>query len=528
MGAGHSHSHDAPVLGLSATARRVTLGLLLVVAAVTLAGLILLWPTSHPTKDGSSLTAEGVDTVPGRITALTPCEDTGESQGQGPQHACLDAQVTVTGGPSAGRTVPVELIGVSAMSGLKVGDAVNVAEVPGIDGQPSTWAFINTDRTPVLLGFLIVFVAVVIAVAGRKGLFGLLGLIVSGAVLFGFMIPALTSGHPAVAVAIIGSTAIMFVVLYLAHGVSWRTTSAFVGTWLSLLVTTGLGALGVYLSRLSGMSSEETLALAGVLGNLDFPDILTCSLVLGGLGVLNDVTITQASSVWELRAAGPHLTRRELFTSGMRIGRDHIASTIYTIVFAYAGASLSLLLLLSLYNQPLNLLFSTEEFTEEIIRTLGSGIGLVLSVPLTTGVAALTVAGAGGAASRAAASRPRLSGRAESENRSRSRRRFCEYRRRAKLRVARRGPFAGSTPRARPIERCGRALAGRIPGERLGGLLNKDGVAERRVLIASESESESLKVGLKRREAGGPAEPAGPPRTGDGPTWPPCAWPQRT
>ena len=119
--------------------------------------------------------------------------------------------------------------------------------------------------------------------------------------------------------------------------------------------------------------------------------------MIAGLGVLNDVTITQASSVWEVRAAGPHLSRGQLFASGMRIGRDHIASTIYTIVFAYAGAALSLLLLLSLYEQPLNLLLSTEQFSEEIIRTLGSGIGLVLSVPLTTGVAALTVAGAAAA-----------------------------------------------------------------------------------------------------------------------------------
>ena len=395
MGAGHSHSHEAPALGLSATARRATLALLVVVGVVTIAGLIWLWPISHPSVGGSSMTAEGVDAVSGRITALAPCEDTGESSGQGPQHACQIAQVEITGGPSAGQTVPVELIGVSGLSGLQVGDGVNVAEVAGIDGEASTWAFVTADRMPVLIGFLIVFVLAVLGVAGRKGLFGLLGLIVAGAVLFGFMIPALTSGHPAVAVAIIGSTAIMFVVLYLAHGISWRTTSAFVGTWLSLIVTTGLGALGVWMARLSGMSSEETLALAGVLGNLDFPDILTCSLVIGGLGVLNDVTITQASSVWEIRAAGPHLTRRQLFTSGMRIGRDHIASTIYTIVFAYAGASLSLLLLLSLYDQPLNLLLSTAQFAEENIRTLGSGIGLVLSVPLTTGVAALTVAGSG-------------------------------------------------------------------------------------------------------------------------------------
>ena len=116
--------------------------------------------------------------------------------------------------------------------------------------------------------------------------------------------------------------------------------------------------------------------------------------MIAGLGVLNDTTITQSSAVWELRAAGPNLSRWELFASGMRIGRDHIASTIYTIVFAYAGAALSTLVLLAMFRQPLGLLLSTEPFAEEIVRTLGSGIGLVLSVPLTTAVAALTVAGA--------------------------------------------------------------------------------------------------------------------------------------
>lgn len=402
MGAGHSHGHgDAADVQLSRTARTVTLGLLVLVAVLTVVGLVWLWPPERTHGAGSSsLVTEGIATVSGRIESVAECTDQGEAGGemQGPNHGCQVAQVAILDGEAKGQVVPVELIGVTASSGLRAGDGVYVANVPGVDGSPDTWALVTADRMPALIGFIIVFVVAVLLVAGRKGFFGLLGLVVAGAVLFGFMIPALTSGHPAVAVAIVGSTAIMFVVLYLAHGVSWRTTSAFVGTWLSLVVTTGLGALGVALARLSGISSEETLALANVLGDLDFPDILTCSLVIAGLGVLNDVTITQASSVWEIRAAGPGLTRRQLFTSGMRIGRDHIASTIYTIVFAYAGASLSLLLLLSLYDQPLHLLLSTEEFSEEIIRTLGSGIGLVLSVPLTTGVAALTVAGVAGAA----------------------------------------------------------------------------------------------------------------------------------
>lgn len=114
-------------------------------------------------------------------------------------------------------------------------------------------------------------------------------------------------------------------------------------------------------------------------------------IIIGGLGVLNDVTITQASSVWELRAAAPQWSRTQVFRAGMRIGRDHIASTIYTIVFAYAGAALAVLLLLYFTTRaPLDLL-GVELFASEAVRTLGSAIGLVLSVPITTGIAALTV-----------------------------------------------------------------------------------------------------------------------------------------
>ena len=123
-------------------------------------------------------------------------------------------------------------------------------------------------------------------------------------------------------------------------------------------------------------------------------ELLTCAIIVAGLGVLIDVSITQSSAVWELRAAAPSLGRRELFRSGMRIGRDHIASTIYTIVFAYAGAALPVLLLLFLYERPVLDLLQTESMSEEIVRTLASAIGLVLAVPVTTAIAALTVGGA--------------------------------------------------------------------------------------------------------------------------------------
>lgn len=183
----------------------------------------------------------------------------------------------------------------------------------------------------------------------------------------------------------------MFVVLYVAHGISIRTSTALAGTLLGLAVTTGLGALAVGAARLSGFADEQEYDLAQLVPGLDFQELLMCAIIIGGLGVLNDVTITQSSAVWELRAAAPEMSRRGIFASAMRIGRDHIASTIYTIVFAYAGSALTVLLLLYFTNRDIIGLFGVELFASEGVRTFASAIGLVLSVPITTGIAALTV-----------------------------------------------------------------------------------------------------------------------------------------
>ncbi|MDQ1105461.1 YibE/F family protein [Nocardioides zeae] len=140
------------------------------------------------------------------------------------------------------------------------------------------------------------------------------------------------------------------------------------------------------------MSDENGEFLQLYADQLNFKALLSAGIIIAGLGVLNDVTITQASSVWELRSAAPEMTRREIFSRGMRIGRDHIASTIYTIVFAYAGTALGVLLLLSLYDRPIADVLSSDMLSEEVVRTLASAIGLVASVPITTAIAAATVA----------------------------------------------------------------------------------------------------------------------------------------
>lgn len=206
------------------------------------------------------------------------------------------------------------------------------------------------------------------------------------------MLPALLSGESGIGVALAGASTIMFAVLYLTHGANLRTSAALAGTLIGVAVTAALGWWSVHETRLTGVVEEGGQVLQGQAPGLDFQGLLVCAVIIAGLGILNDVTITQASSVWELRAAAPDLSRLDIFRSAMRIGRDHIASSIYTLVFAYTGTALIVLMLLSILDRPALELISSGALAEEIVRTLTSAIGLVLAVPLTTGLSCLLAA----------------------------------------------------------------------------------------------------------------------------------------
>jgi hypothetical protein len=206
----------------------------------------------------------------------------------------------------------------------------------------------------------------------------------------------LIAGSNPTLVGLVGSAAIMFVVLYAAHGFSARTTTALVGTLFGLIVSAGIGFAATKWAHLTGVAAEDDYVLAAASPDLRLTSVVICGIIIAGLGVLNDVTITQASAVWELADSSPN--HQHLFSRAMRIGRDHIASTVYTIAFATAGASLSVLLLISVYNRPMLQVLQTEQFAGEVIRTLVGSIGLVLAVPLTTavGVAVIRASGRGG------------------------------------------------------------------------------------------------------------------------------------
>jgi uncharacterized membrane protein len=302
----------------------------------------------------------------------------------------------VTSGTDRGQKVSVQVLGPMANAGLTKGDGVQLMGIPQPKSAPTpaAYSFFGVDRTRSLSLMTGLFVLVVLLVARLRGLMALVGLVFSGLVVVKFMLPALLAGESGLAVALVGSTAIMFVVLYLAHGPSMRTSTALAGTLVGIGITALIAHSEVGANRLSGVGDETGAFLSSLVGHLNFQGLLVCAIIVAGLGVLNDVTITQASAVWELRAAGPHLSRGKLFGSAMRIGRDHIASTIYTIVFAYTGAALSVLLVLFVYDRPVLDLLGTEDIAAEVVRTLSSAIGLVLAVPVTTAIATLTVSAA--------------------------------------------------------------------------------------------------------------------------------------
>jgi uncharacterized membrane protein len=193
----------------------------------------------------------------------------------------------------------------------------------------------------------------------------------------------------------VGSTVIMILVLYFAHGFSARTSTALLGTMFGLAITSLLAAWATDAANLAGVGSHDAATLTNISDNISISGIILCGLIISGLGVLNDVTITQSSAVWELWELAPDTSARQLFASAMRIGRDHIASTVYTIAFAYAGAALPVLILVMLYERPLGDALTSAELSEEVIRTLVGSVGLVLAVPVTTLIAVLVVKATG-------------------------------------------------------------------------------------------------------------------------------------
>jgi uncharacterized membrane protein len=389
----HDHFHAEP--GASARLRaphRVAIALGVAIGACLLAagiGMAVLWPP-HAHVAGAPGYVASTPTVNATVitTNTYACAPGGTLPGGSPSLPvrCETSQVQLTSGPNSGDLVSVDTDTGAGSAVLHTGDHVVLAVSTGPNGL--VYEFFDYQRHTSLLVLSLLFAVVVVAVARWRGVGAIAGLFITWAVLSRFTFPALLEGRDAVAVALVTSAVVICVVLFVAHGINGRTSTAALGTLVSLALVGGLGAAAVHFTHLTGLGSEDVAYLKVAATRIRLDGLLLAGMVIGSLGVLNDVTVTQASAAWEIHAANPDQGALAVYRAGMRVGRDHIASTIYTLILAYAGAALPLLLLFDLGGRGFTSVVGSETIAEEVVRTLVGSLGLVASVPLTTGLAA--------------------------------------------------------------------------------------------------------------------------------------------
>jgi len=385
-GSGHGHGHGhGPAAPADRGVRLVIAALLVPAVLATLVGVLVLYPFADRS------TAPGTSDPSTRISAHVTARlqaDCVQGQGDG---GCVALAVLTSDGPLPGQSIVIPASVLRGVEAYDVGDDVVLLRFGDDPGDLESYRIVDFQRDTPLQVLAGLFVVAVVALGRRRGLASLAGLGLTGVVLLMFVFPAILAGRDPLTVAIVGSSAIMFGVLYLTHGASARTSIAVLGTLLSLLLIGLLGAAFAAAAELTG-ADETTASLSTAVGvDVDGRGLILAGLVIGALGALDDVTVTQTSAVWELRRADPRLSPTALFGAAMRIGRDHVAAAVNTLVLAYAGAALPLLLLFAVADRGLGDTLTTQVIATEVIRTLVGSIGLVVSVPLTTALAVVVV-----------------------------------------------------------------------------------------------------------------------------------------
>ena len=365
----------------------VVLGLVGVLLLATIGGMVALWP------DGSGNVALDKSLRPAtydaEVVGRTPvrCRTPAAS-------ACARVRAKVLTGPDKGRTTEYTAGESTSDPAFAVGDRVRLTRYEVPEGAPPSdpYSFSDYERRGPMLWLLLAFAAVVVVFGRVRGVLSLVGLGISVAIIAAFIVPAILDGRSPLGVAVVGSMAVMFATMALAHGVGPKSVAASLGTTAALLITAGLAVLFTELANITGFSSEEATLLQGAAGELSLHGLVLAGIVIAALGVLDDLTISQASSVGALRRANPAHGARELYRGAIAIGRDHVAATVNTLVLAYVGASLPVLLVFNVGGIPFADAINREAVSQQVIGTLVGSIGLIAAVPLTTGIAAALAA----------------------------------------------------------------------------------------------------------------------------------------
>ncbi|MGE0730744.1 MAG: YibE/F family protein [Acidimicrobiia bacterium] len=365
--------------------RRGLLWSVVAVGVLAAVALVVLWPRG-PAPDLGRQPNTYVEGVVERVDAVR-CASVEVSTDTG----CRQATVRLTSGPDEGAEGVFLVRDIDfALPDVVPGDRVVLLDI-ATSPPPYRYVFAEFQRSTPLWALAAAFAAVVVLFGRWQGVRALAGLGASALLLVAFIVPAILRDGPAVPVALTGTVVIAFVALYLAHGVRITTTVALAGTLLSLTLIVVLAAAAASAARLTGLADDQAQILRVTAAGIDLRGLLVAGIVVGALGVLDDVTVTQVSTVAALRRASPTASGLTLYREAIRVGRDHVASTVNTLVLAYAGASLPLLLLFAQGSRPVGRLLAGEVVAVELVRMLVGSIGLVLSVPITTALAAAVI-----------------------------------------------------------------------------------------------------------------------------------------
>lgn len=405
---GHSHAHPH---GDATDAERRLGRLLLLRVVVPLAvavvvGLVVLWPSGG---DVGRSVPDGVANVPERqlldasvrAVRLDRCPD-GFATAE--YSICTIAEIELLEGSDRGDVAELVVTPGPTEPTLGVGGRIVVVDGRAVTGGPPggspaeavpgapRYVYYDAVRRGPLVWLTVVFVVAVLALGRLQGLGALAGLAFTLGALVLFLVPTILAGTPPVLAAIVAAGAMMIVALYSAHGVNLRTTVALLGTLGALLLTALVSWAVLSMSSVTGLADEVAVLVRVQTSELNLAGMILGGIIIGSLGVLDDVTVTQASTVWELRATDPQQSASTLYRRGLRVGRDHVASTVNTLLLAYAGASLPLFVLFQVSGNAFSTIVNGEIVAVEIIRTLAGSLGLIAAVPLTTALAAWAAA----------------------------------------------------------------------------------------------------------------------------------------
>ncbi len=376
----------APLLGSRSGRTLVALAAGLLLA--TLAGLVLLWPGDAADRPGAPPASPR--TLAAEVTVLrtAPCPGPAAQR-------CASIVVRLGEGPDRGRSSRITLGPVGQTTRLGTGDRVRVSRTAVPAGAAGAgverYGLAGVERRGAIAWLLGAFVLLVLLFARWRGLLALIGFAVSLGLVTRFLVPAMLDGSSPVLVALTGSLAVMFVTLGLTYGVAPASLAAALGITAALALGAGLSRLWVGLAHLDGRSSELGALLVQRGSGLSLQGIVLAGMVIGALGVLADTGVTQASAVLALRRANPGLGAGAVYREAFAVGRDHLTATIHTLVLAYVGASLPLILVLTQAGVPTVDALNSEDIAEPVIATLVGSVALLASVPLTTGLAALLI-----------------------------------------------------------------------------------------------------------------------------------------